>query len=235
MVPADEHFTDGLSLHQDDDNFKRLIRGKLVVEIAELAGLSRADINVVKRTITRRVEEWIEKYKTQPTGFRRRCMLFATTNDERFLPPDETGNRRWLPVEITRLDRERIAADRAQLWAEGAALYRQSGIAWADAERLAAGRHQRYEQTDVWETEIERWLTSPTPPPLPGAQPGPPPCTRPLALSEVLQGALRINSAAMDSRAEKRAGRVLRQLGYESRNVKIDGRVTRRWVAAGSA
>jgi hypothetical protein len=235
MVPDAEHFTDGLSLHQDDDNFKRLIRGKLVVEIAELAGLSRADINVVKRTITRRTEEWIEKYRTHETRFKRRCMLFATTNDERFLPPDETGNRRWLPVEIARIDRERIAVDRVQLWAEGAAIYRQSGIAWADAERLAAGRHQRYEQTDVWETEIERWLTSPTPSPTPGAQPGPPPCTRPLALSEVLFGALRMNTGAMDARAEKRAGRVLRQLGYESRNVKLDGRVARRWVAAGSA
>src|SRR5205814_348718 len=47
MVPDPEFFTDGLSLHQDDDDFKRLIRGKLVVEIAELAGLSRADIHVV--------------------------------------------------------------------------------------------------------------------------------------------------------------------------------------------
>jgi predicted P-loop ATPase len=229
MVPDPEFFTDGLSLHEDDDNFKRLMRGKLVVEIAEMAGLTRGDINVVKRAITRRYEEWIEKFQTQPTRYPRRCMLFATTNDDRFLPPDETGNRRWLPVEIASLDRERITADQAQLWAEGAAIYKATGIAWQDAERLAGGRHQRYEQTDVWESEIAKWLETPTTMPA-----GPPPKTRPLAISDVLAGALGMHRTSMDAKAEKRAGRVLRQLGYEVRAVRVGGRVTRRWVPVGS-
>jgi predicted P-loop ATPase len=230
MVPAEEAFTDGLSLHEDDDDFKRLMRGKLVVEIAELAGLSRGDINVVKRTITRRHEEWVEKWQTQPTRYPRRCMLFATTNEERFLPTDETGHRRWLPVEIGGLDRAAIAADRDQLWAEGATIYRASGIAWSEAERLAATRHSRYEQSDVWETEIQRWLDSSASPERPGATPGTPPRTRPLSISEVLAGALRMSNAQMDAKAEKRAGRVLRALGYERRNVKIDGSVLKRWI-----
>jgi hypothetical protein len=230
MVPAEEFFTDGLSLHEDDDDFKRLLRGKLVVEIAEMAGLTRGDINVVKRTITRRHEEWIEKFQTQPTRYPRRCMLFATTNDERFLPPDETGNRRWLPVEIAALDRSSITRDREQLWAEGAAIYRAAGIAWQDAERLAAGRHAAYEAGDVWEAEIAKWLDTPEPSFKPGTAPGPPPRSRPLAISEVLAGALRMNSAAMDSKAEKRAGRVMRQLGFESRAVRKDGRVAKCWV-----
>jgi hypothetical protein len=240
MVPTAEWFTDGLLLHEDDDDFKRLIRGKLVVEVAEMAGLSKADITHLKRSITRRTEEWIEKWKTQPTTYARRCMLFATTNEEQFLPPDETGQRRWLPVEVGGLDRDRIAADRLQLWAEGAALYRQSGVAWADAERLAAGRHHKYEAADVWEADIERWLNTPTPMGVvsgPGflgggapAAPAPPPSTRPLALSEVLQGALRLDPSRQDAKAEKRAGRVMRQLGYEKRDVRSEGKVVKRWV-----
>src|SRR5258707_6485298 len=146
LAPNPEQFTDGLSLHQHDDNFKRLIPGKTVVEIAELAGLSRADINVVKRAITRTTEEWIEKYRTTESRYLRRCVLFASTNEREFLPPDETGHRRWLPVEITELDRDRIVEDRDQLWAEGAARFRHSGIAWQDAERLATGRHAKHEQ-----------------------------------------------------------------------------------------
>ena len=155
MVPDPEFFTDGLELHKDDDDFKRLLRGKLVVEIAELAGLSRGDVTVIKRVITRKNEEWIEKWQTQPTRFPRRCMLFASTNDEQFLPKDETGQRRWLPVEIKLIARDRIAADRLQLWAEGAAWYRRQraqglpGVLYQDAERLAAGRHGQYEQTDL--------------------------------------------------------------------------------------
>lgn len=229
MVPTPEWFTDGLLLHEDDDNFKRLIRGKVVVEIAEMAGLSKADITHLKRSITRRKEEWIEKWKTQPTSYPRRCMLFATTNEERFLPPDETGQRRWLPVEVAGLDRDRIAADCLQLWAEGAAIWRARGVLWAEAEKLAAGRHHKYEATDVWEADIERWLNAPTPA-LPGHAPLPPPCTRPLALSEVMIGALRIDPSRQDAKVEKRVSRVMRQLGYEPRDMKVDGKARKRWV-----
>jgi hypothetical protein len=233
MVPTEDCFTDGLSLHEDDDNFKRLLRGKLVIEVAEMAGLSKADIGLVKRVITRRIEEWIEKFKTHPSRFKRRCMLFASTNEPQFLPPDETGHRRWLPVEVTMLDRERIAADRNQLWAEGAAQWTQRratlgvahGVAWQDAERLAAGRHTKYEQTDIWEMAIEKWLTAPG---LDGASP---PSNRPIALNEILTGAIGLNTAHQDSKAEKRAARVMRQLGYESRPARVDGKLVKRWVA----
>ncbi len=236
MVPTDECFTDGLSLHEDDDNFKRLLRGKLLVEVAEMAGLSKADIGLVKRVITRRVEEWIEKFKTQPSRFKRRCMLFASTNEPQFLPLDETGQRRWLPVEVTILDRDRIAADRDQLWAEGAARWSERratlgvvhGVAWQDAERLAAGKHAKYEQTDVWEVSIERWLSAP------GPAGEAAPATRPLALSEVLTGAIGLNTAHQDVRAEKRAARVMRQLGYESQFVRLDGKLGKRWALKGA-
>ncbi len=230
MVPDPDWFTDGLSLQQDDDDFRRLIRGKLVIEIAEMVGLSKADIPHVKQVITRRTEEWIEKYATQPTRYPRRCMFFATTNEERFLPADDTGQRRWLPVEVQRLDRERIAADRLQLWAEGAAIWRQHGVQWRAAEDLASGRHAKYEAGDVWETDIERWLAMPTPPPVAGQVPLPPPGERTFAISDVLTGALRLNPSAQDARAEKRAARVLRLLGYEKRDVKADGRSVKRWM-----
>jgi len=235
MVPVDDCFTDGLSLHEDDDDFKRLIRGKLVIEVAEMAGLSKGDINLVKRVITRRVEEWIEKFQTLPTRFKRRGMLFASTNDDQFLPPDETGQRRWLPVEITALDRVRIAADRDQLWAEGAQMWRSGvgddRIRWRDAEALAKGRHVKYEQTDVWEAAIEGWLDR-VPPIVPGTVSSPPPRSRPLTLSDILTGAIGLNTAHQDARAEKRAARVMRQLGFEVRIVRLDGisKPCRRWV-----
>ena len=167
LAPAPEYFTDGLNLAHDDDNFKRMIQGKIVVEIAELAGLNKTEVEYIKRMITRRVEEWVEKWKTLPTRYLRRCMLFASTNHLRFLPPDETGQRRWLPVEIVTLNDALIIRDRAQLWAEGAARWRERknagdhGVDWRDAERLAKGRHARYEQGDPWDTLIEKWLDAP--------------------------------------------------------------------------
>jgi predicted P-loop ATPase len=188
-----------------------------------MAGVSKADVEVVKRIITRKTEKWVEKYQISETVFNRRCMLFASTNKKEFLPADETGQRRWLPVEIVEINRELILADRAQLWAEGAAMWKASGIAYAEAERLAAGLHKHYEMTDVWEQRISEWLTTPSPT-------GPAPCSRVLAISEVLEGAIRMQAAHMDARSEQRAGRVLRSLGYVSKNVKVDRRVVKRWV-----
>jgi len=236
LAPFPECFSDSLSLHVDDADFKRLIRGKIIVEIAELAGLSKGDVNVVKRVITRRKEEWIEKWQKLPTSYLRRCMLFASTNEEKFLPPDETGQRRWLPVEVTQLDRDQIAADREQLWAEGAVIWRVremveagTGVMFKEAERLAEGRHQKHERTDVWQHAVEVWLKSPPIQFGPNA-PKVPPCQRPLTLSEVLKGAIGLDTAHQDARAEKRIGAVLRLLGYESKTVSLNGEKPRRWV-----
>ena len=224
LVPDPDYFTDGLDLHKDDDNFKRMLRGKVVVEIAEMAGLSKGDIDVVKRVITRKSEKWIEKYQVSETVFHRRCMLFASTNKREFLPADDTGQRRWLPVEITQINRDLIAADRSQLWAEGAVMWRQSGIAYAEAERLAAGLHKHYELTDVWQQRISEWLVTVPP------TGGPMPCMRPLTLSEILHGALAMPFPQMDTAKEKRAARVLRALGYESKTVRLEGASVKRWV-----
>ena len=225
LVPDPDWFTDGLDLHKDDDNFKRMLRGKVVVEIAEMAGLSKGDIDVVKRVITRKTEKWVEKYQISETVFNRRCMLFASTNKKEFLPQDETGQRRWLPVEIAEINRDLIVADRSQLWAEGAAIWKATGIAYADAERLAAGLDKHYEMTDVWEQRIGEWLTTPSPT-------GPPPCNRPLTVGEVLEGALKMQPAHMDTRAESRAERVVKALGYESKTVRLPGveKTVKRWV-----
>lgn len=223
LAPYPDAFTDGLKLQHDDDNFKRLLRGKSVIEIAELAGLSRADIEDVKRVITRRSEEWIEKYQTVPTNFPRRCMLFGTVNKEQFLPPDDE-HRRWLPMQINELDRDKIAVDREQLWAEGALLWQMEGIQYADAERLAVAKHKQHEASDVWEQKIAAWLEEPT-------IEGPPPAEIGFTLTDVLRGAIMMTVERMDNRAEKRAGSVLRLLGYAPRAVWKNGKTVRLWIS----
>lgn len=226
LVPDPDYFTDGLSLHEDNDNFKRMLRGKVVVEIAEMAGMSKADVDLVKRVITRKAEKWVEKYQTSETVFYRRCMLFTSTNNQEFLPPDETGHRRWLPIVITEINRDLIEADRAQLWAEGAAIWKETGIAYAEAERLAAPRHKAHEMTDVWETRINEWLM--VVPPAGGSAP----YLRALTLAEILEGAIKMQPSHMDGKSEKRAARVLRALGYVPKVIKLPGidKTVRRWV-----
>ena len=129
------------------------------------------------------------------------------------------------------MNRKLIERDRDQLWAEGAVIWRERGIQWADAERLAPERHKKYEQTDVWDARIEAWLASPQ---HRGDKTLPPPCEKPFTTADVLQGAIGMTTERMDARADKRVSSVLRLLGYERRNVRVEGskHPVGRWMPA---
>ena len=156
LVPAPD-FACEISFHETEDNLARKMRGTLVAEIGELRGLKTKDLEGIKSFITRSHEKWTPKFKEFTTTFPRRLIFIGTTNEARFLA-DDTGNRRWLPVEVGSADRDAIIADRDQLWAEAAVMFRRGGVHWQDAERLAADVHARYELRDPWEEEIGDWL-----------------------------------------------------------------------------
>lgn len=238
LAPSKDYFTDSVSFAKDDDNFKRAIRGKLVIEIPELAGLGKAEVEFVKRMITRRDERWTEKWQVMETVYPRRGMMFASTNNINFLPQDETGHRRWLPVEIDKLDDVLISRDRDQLWAEGKVRWQAlknaglPGVDFHEAEQLAKVRHARYEQTDTWELKIKNWLEAEVS--VEGGAPIiPAPNKRPLHISEVLEGAIRMTTDKMNRSAEIRAANVMRALGYTKKQMRLPGfkSPVDRWVS----
>lgn len=226
LVPDPDHYAE-ISLLDRDDDSARLMRGKLVCEIGELRGLSKRDLESVKSFITRRHEQWIPKYREFAITFPRRCVMIGTTNQNQFLE-DDTGNRRWLPLTVGKLDRAGIERDRLQLWAEGAALFRRGGVAWRDAETLAQARHVVHMVTDSWEVSIERWLGE-APTPAPGHAPIPPPAERSFHIADVLREALKMPPERMNRTAEMRASRVLRGLGFDVGVVRDGGKTVRRW------
>jgi hypothetical protein len=236
FAPSQDYFVE-IDLHEYDDNLARLMRGKLVAELSELRGVAKRDLESLKSFITRTHENWIPKYREYAINFPRRLVFIGTTNYTEFLE-DETGNRRWLPVEIAAFDRARVVADHRQLWAEGATLWRSGATAerpgaiqWVNAERLATSVHERHMVTDSWESLIERWLREAELPNDGTTAKRPPPGTRPFTMSEVLKGALLLPPAQMNRTAEIRAGRVLRSLGFEPKKLRLAGKPQQCWVA----
>lgn len=75
-----------------------LIQGVWLVEIAELAGLRKAEVDSIKHFISKQDDYYRVSYGKRPENNPRQCIFFATTNDEDFLK-DQTGNRRWWPVQ----------------------------------------------------------------------------------------------------------------------------------------
>lgn len=223
LSPAPEFFVE-LDFDKDEDDTVRSLRGALVGEVAELSGLHTRQIEWIKKFVVRKTEKWIPKYKEFATTFPRRLLFIGTTNRTDILA-DETGNRRWLPVHITKADVEGIVVARDQLWAEGAALFRQHGVMWYEAERLGVHEHADYTMEDAWETTIGRWLTSTDDFDEAGVVWG----ERAFTTHDVMVGALRLSAKEQDRLAQKRVSAILRAFGYEQKTTRIDGVPTRAW------
>ena len=96
-------------------------RGKWIVEVAELSGLARKDIENIKAQITRQRDRARMSYEKIPTDAPRQFITIGTTNERAsgggYLK-DNTGNRRFLPVAIRNVDINSLRRDIDQIWAE---------------------------------------------------------------------------------------------------------------------
>lgn len=141
-------FTDGVS---DVSNPVALVEGtsgRWIVELAELAGIRRAqDVEALKAAITRREDSHRRPYALLPRDYPRRFVFVATTNRTEYLS-DPTGAllRRFWPVrtvatESDPIDRAALAAVATQVWAEAANMYLR-GVPW----HLSESDGQAYDQ-----------------------------------------------------------------------------------------
>jgi len=211
MAPDPDAYVE-VNLEHRDDNLARSLRGKLVGELGELRGLMTKDAEAIKAWITRTHEEWIPKYVEFSTKFPRRLLFIGTTNSDEFLA-DDTGERRWLPVDVGDVDVAAIERDRDQLWAEAIVLFRREGVQWHEALTLGATTHDRYKISDPWQPAIENWLQQDEMDSVGGA----PRCLAPFKLENLLQGALGLDARDLGMREQKRAASVLKRLGFAKR------------------
>jgi predicted P-loop ATPase len=133
------------------------MRGHLIAEISELRGINSRDEQSIKAFITRTQENWVPKYQEHDVSYKRRTFFIGTTNETTFLS-DRTGNRRWLPIEVGKVEIAAIKRDCYQLWAEARDTYHLHGIQWQIAQELAKERHQQYLILEPWEEPIREWI-----------------------------------------------------------------------------
>lgn len=233
LVPAPEHFVE-VSFHEDENTLARKMRGRLLGEIAELRGLRTKELEAIKAFITRTHENWVPKWQEFAKTFPRRLVFVGTTNADEFLA-DETGNRRWLPVRVGGIDVEGIRRDRLQLWAEARERYMAEGVMFHAAERLSGDAHKTHTITDAWEAHISNWLATPRAELIGEGDLNEANGDRPFRISDVLSGALDLSARDQDQARQRRAGGVLRKLGYSSAQMTVDGRRASFWIKGDAA
>ncbi len=136
---GEDYFTDWLPSLADKDAALSL-QGIRCVEFGELDQLRRNEMETTKAFITRRVDKVRPPYGRRTLESKRQCVFFGTTNKGEYLK-DESGNRRFNPVEVGHLNFKQLAKDRNQLWAEALYIYEmgleESLYLEKDAEQFA--------------------------------------------------------------------------------------------------
>lgn len=138
------------------------MQGYWIVEMEELSNISKADIESLKAFITRQTDRARLAYARNSQDFPRRCVFVGTTNQGTYLR-DSTGNRRFLPVRVGVIDRDRLRKDRLQLWAEARdAWFKDPTPEAIELPRhlwaLAAEEQEERRAQDPWEQLIAEYL-----------------------------------------------------------------------------
>ena len=165
-------FSDTFLTVQGKDSFEQL-QGTWVMEMAELAGLRKADIESVKHYISKQEDTFRPAYGRVPETYPRQCVFVATTNERLFLR-DPSGNRRFMPIDVENVrltENEKLraflesASEIDQVWAEAMKLYKSGEKLYlsSEAEDIAAREQTLHSEADERGGIVEAYLDTPLP------------------------------------------------------------------------
>jgi predicted P-loop ATPase len=223
-VIAGEWFSDSMPENVASKDAALHLRGKWLVEIAELHHFSRAETAALKAFITRREDIYRPPYGRKEV-YRPRQNLFVGTTNKKIYLKDPTGARRFWPVVTTDIDIELLTSQRDQLFAEALVRYRRGEHWWPNADFeakcITPEQETRFE-ADAWEQPIAEYLSK-----KPNSD-GRDPDGR-TTVFEVARKALFFDAARIGTADQHRITDVLQRLGW-CRGKRQAGTGTRWWV-----
>lgn len=159
-----EWFDDSLSLADTrDKTAAEKLQGKWIMEIGEMQGTRKADIDIVKGFLSRQDDAYRAAYGRVVQSHPRTCIICGTTNSTDGFLRDTTGNRRFWPVPVKkgRLSVwEMTEETRAQIWAEAMIFVAEGETTYLDyeQEREAARMQLNALEFDEREGEVAEYL-----------------------------------------------------------------------------
>jgi predicted P-loop ATPase len=137
----------------DTKEFDQDIQGHWCVELAEIAGMLKTDVEGVKATLSRRDDYYRATYGRRAASHPRSCIFVGTTNSHSW-QIDASGGTRFLPIACTKINRDYIGENREQLFAEALAVVASGGNWWQVPEEPATEEQDLRHVGDSWDELI---------------------------------------------------------------------------------
>lgn len=157
---AGDWYSDSLSLtDMNDKTAAEKLQGYWVLEIGEMAGMKKADIEKVKAFVSRQDDKYRASYGRRVAPHPRQCVFFGTTNSENGFLRDITGNRRFWTVKTPGTGKlkpwQLDDATVRQIWAEVLVLVDKGEKLYLDTDLEA---HAQREQNAAMEQDDREGL-----------------------------------------------------------------------------
>lgn len=169
LALQDMWFTDDIRKLSDKDIYEHL-NGHWILEIPEMLAILHAQyVEETKSFISRLSDNYRIRYDRFAADHPRQCVFAGTSNRIEFLPPDKSGNRRFLPVEVDMenaevhiLENENESREYfLQLWAEVMEIYKAGNFKLtlsSDMQDSLRASQKKYMPEDPMETAILNYI-----------------------------------------------------------------------------
>ena len=153
-----EWFSDSLSLNDTKDKTAaEKLQGYWILEIGELAGLRKAEVETLRSFLSRQNDIYRASFGKRTTPHPRQCVFFGTTNAESGYLRDTTGNRRFWPVKTPGGGSKRswdvTQEDVLQIWSEVMHYVKAGEKLYLDPEVEALAKAEQREAMESDERE----------------------------------------------------------------------------------
>lgn len=163
---AGDYFSDSLSLiDMKDKSGAEKLQGYWILELGELAGMKKADVECVKSFITRRDDDYRPSYGRVVESHPRQCIIVGSTNSESGFLRDITGNRRFWPIaantdQILKHSWDLTKEEVEQIWAEALFDFRKGEALRLspEAESIAFDEQMAAMEVDERQGMVEEYL-----------------------------------------------------------------------------
>lgn len=153
-------FSDSLTITDMKDKCgPEKLQGYWVLELGELAGMRKTEVEIVKSFISRVDDKYRASYGVTVENHPRQCIIVGSTNAESGFLRDITGNRRFWPVKVNKNSKKKpwnLAKEEInQIWAEALYLYKKGEKLYLEEDEL---NQATKEQCDAMETDEREGL-----------------------------------------------------------------------------